>query len=218
MKREHHKNRLPPFVPMLIATIDSPAWKALSHGARSLYLALKRRVSRGRNQAYISHRDAAEEIGSSRTKGRGLVQELRHFRFVVLAKHGCLGLDGKGKAPHWRLTELGVTSKASAGGIFEPPTNDFLKWDGIPFKKQDPGLDGLSTGCHPWPRRVVTPKREWPTRVCHRSERSGLDGVAITSITTPKEISPSHGKPWTKPTIDSGERRFKPRRRKAGRA
>jgi hypothetical protein len=31
------------FVPMLLPTIDSPAWRALSHGARSLYMALKRR-------------------------------------------------------------------------------------------------------------------------------------------------------------------------------
>lgn len=37
-----HKNRLPPFVPLLIATLDSPAWRAMSHGAHMLYVALKR--------------------------------------------------------------------------------------------------------------------------------------------------------------------------------
>jgi hypothetical protein len=34
------------FVPLLHATLDSPAWKAMSPGARILYLALKRRVPR----------------------------------------------------------------------------------------------------------------------------------------------------------------------------
>ena len=33
---KHGKNRLPPFVPLLISTMDSRAWQALSHGARSL--------------------------------------------------------------------------------------------------------------------------------------------------------------------------------------
>jgi hypothetical protein len=53
-------------------------------------------VSRGRNQAYISHRDAAREIGASRTKIAEWFKELQHYRFIALAKHGCLGLDGKG--------------------------------------------------------------------------------------------------------------------------
>ena len=33
--RDQAKNRLPPFVPLLIDTIDSPAWRALSHGAKN---------------------------------------------------------------------------------------------------------------------------------------------------------------------------------------
>ena len=39
------------FVPLLHATMDCPAWRAASHGARSLYIALKRRVPRERNRA-----------------------------------------------------------------------------------------------------------------------------------------------------------------------
>ena len=46
---------------------------------------------------------------------------------------GALGADGKGKLPHWRLTEKGQTGKANPQGLFEPPPNDFLKWDGTPF-------------------------------------------------------------------------------------
>jgi len=40
-----HRSKLPPFVPLLRETLDSAAWGAMSHGARSLYVALKRRYN-----------------------------------------------------------------------------------------------------------------------------------------------------------------------------
>jgi hypothetical protein len=43
---------------------------------------------------------------------------------------GCLGVDGDRIAPHWRLTEL--------GHMKEPPTRDFLRWDGKPFRDRAP--------------------------------------------------------------------------------
>jgi hypothetical protein len=64
-------------------------------------------------------------------------KELEHYGFIILVQHGCLGVEGKGKSPHWRLTELGMTSKASADGIFEPPTNEFMKWNGTAFKARE---------------------------------------------------------------------------------
>jgi hypothetical protein len=128
------KGRLPQFVPLLVATIDSPAWRATSHGARSLYISLKRRVPKGRNRAFLSYRDAKQELQCSHSSIRKWFKELEHYGFIVLAQHGCLGVEGKGQAPHWRLTEMGATSKASSEGIFEPPTNDFLRWDGILFE------------------------------------------------------------------------------------
>jgi hypothetical protein len=53
---------------------------------------------------------------------------------------GCLGLEGKGKAPRWRLTE--------APYLGEPATKDFLRWRGVKFrdqKKQDPGPEKAAT-------------------------------------------------------------------------
>ena len=61
------KDRLPPFVPLLNGILDSPAWKAMSHGARVLYVALKRRYSsnfKNNGKVFLSQRDASEEIGS----------------------------------------------------------------------------------------------------------------------------------------------------------
>ena len=120
------------FTPMLWSTIESPAWRDLSHGAKCLYLVLKKR-SPGTNKAYISTRIAARELKASRTKVREWFAELEHYGFIVLDKHGCLGVDGVGKAPHWRLTELGTTSQANPNGLFEPPPQDFLRWNGTPF-------------------------------------------------------------------------------------
>ena len=66
---------------------------------------------------YLSNRLAARELKASRQKIREWFAELEHYGFIVLAIPGCLGVDGKGKAPHWRLTELGTTSRASAEGL-----------------------------------------------------------------------------------------------------
>jgi hypothetical protein len=134
MSRKKDKGRLAQFVPLLIATMDSPAWKATSHGAKALYICLKRRVLKGRNRGYLSYRDAKQELQCSHTSIRKWFKELEHYGFIVLAQHGSLGVEGKGQAPHWRLTELGATSRASSGGMFEPPTNDFLRWDGVLFE------------------------------------------------------------------------------------
>ncbi len=71
------------------------------------------------------------------------LRELQHYGFIVMTERGCLGFNGRGKAPHWRLTELGYMN--------DPPTRDFLKWDGELFceekspryydrKKQNPVL------------------------------------------------------------------------------
>jgi hypothetical protein len=63
-------------------------------------------------------------------------RELQHYGFIVMTEAGHLGIDGKGKAPHWRLTELGC-------GI-DPPTANFRHWNGIKFRrteKQNPGRE-----------------------------------------------------------------------------
>jgi hypothetical protein len=117
------------FVPLLIATIDSPAWRAMSHGAQSLYVALKRRYNANidnNGEIFLSLRDAAQELQSHRDHIARWYRELQHYGFVVQMQPPCLGAEGKGKTAHWRLTELAYIGK--------PPTRDFLRWDGTPFK------------------------------------------------------------------------------------
>lgn len=123
------KNRLPPFVPLLIATLDSAAWRALSHGAKALYIELRRQYSRERHnngRLFLSQRKARVALRSGFEEITRWYRELEHYGFIVKVTPGTLGSEGKGIAPHWRLTELGCNK--------DVPTKDFIRWDGTPFK------------------------------------------------------------------------------------
>jgi len=128
-QKQQQKNRLPPFVPLLIGTLETSAWKALSHGARSLYVGLKRRynVSNHNNgRIYLPQRIASKELSSHHNQIARWFRELEFYGFIVKTAPAYLGVEGRGKAPRWRLTELGY--------MRDPPTRDFLRWDGRPFE------------------------------------------------------------------------------------
>jgi hypothetical protein len=180
-KRKH--NRLPPFVPLLNDTIDSPAWRAMSHGARVLYIALRRRYSQNAHnngRVFLSQRHAKHELGSNRTYIARWYRELQHYGFIVQTTPGCLGVDGKGRAPHWRLTEL--------GHFKEPPTRDFIRWDRTKFRareKQNPGPQKWSSPDHksgpPLDHKSGPPKRKSGPQKW--SIRGGSGGPQKWSIT-----------------------------------
>ena len=138
MRHRKTKNKLPPFLPLFNETLDAPATKALSHGAFRLYAVLKREFNpycaeRKNGLIYLSLRQAEEETGSHRDYIARWYRELQFYGFIVMTQQGCLGTDGKGKAPKWRLTELRYMG--------EPPTKDFLRWNGVKFsdrEKQNP--------------------------------------------------------------------------------
>jgi len=72
------KGRLPPFIPIIRTTVQTPPWKQLSFGARSLYHVLRgflRHDDLNNGKVYRSYRDAADDLG---TKSRTSVQ--RWFR------------------------------------------------------------------------------------------------------------------------------------------
>jgi hypothetical protein len=98
-RKSEDKGRLPPFVPSLIGTTETPAWKALSMGARVLYLQLKRHhfpgIKNNNGKIYLSERDAVAELGASnRDSVRRWFRELQHFGFIVKTAEGSLGVDG----------------------------------------------------------------------------------------------------------------------------
>ena len=122
-----------PFTPLLNETMVSPAWRALSHGAVRLYIELKRRYSiddHNNGRIYFSQREGRAGLKTGFDSIANWFRELEHYGFIVQTSPGCLGVDGMGKSPHWRLTELGY--------MREPPTKDFLRWNGVKFRKQPP--------------------------------------------------------------------------------
>ena len=128
-EKARHKDKLPPFVALLIATLDEPAWRAMSNGAKLLYVSLKRRYNyknHNNGRIYLSQRNAAQELCSHHNEIARWFRELRHYGFIVLVTPSVLGVEGKGKAPRWRLTELGYMK--------ELPTRDYMRWDGRRFK------------------------------------------------------------------------------------
>jgi hypothetical protein len=135
------------YVMLLEETLDTPAWRALSHGACRLYIALKRRWRKDNNGSiFLSQRDAARELGSNRSYVGHWFCELQHYGFIVMTRQGSIGTDGKGRASHWRLTELPYMD--------EEPTRDFTAWNGVKFsaksspkKKKKPGpITGATPG------------------------------------------------------------------------
>jgi hypothetical protein len=162
MKRKD-KGRLPPFVPLDQEVMNSPAWRATSYGARWLYVHLKRRWSfkqRNNGRIFLSQRDAQEEMGCKHRDSIGRwFRELQHYGFIVMTEPGCLGVDGRGKAPHWRLTEAEWAGGRN-GNTWMLPTKDYLKWNGAKFRddqKQNPG-PGSGARVAPEARPVLAPK------------------------------------------------------------
>jgi hypothetical protein len=125
-------DRLPPFVPLFHETRKSPAYRQLSFGARALFTALSARCFKNNSHVYLSQRDAGEELGhQNRNDIANWFRELVHYGFIVQTEAASLGVDGKGKAPHWRITDM--PTRNASGGL-DPATKEFLHWDGVVFE------------------------------------------------------------------------------------
>ena len=216
-----------PFVPMLKDTMKTGAWKALSHGARSLYVALKGRYnSKAENAVYLSTRDGEEELGRNSNRHNIMLwfHELEYYGFVVTvspAHHGVL----YGKAPHLRLTEEWYLGKA--------PTRDFLNWDGKPFTEKrkrsatlftakknrirgDHGVTTLATTESPVVPEIVGAAAESGDQgVAISSDIAGDHGVSITNLTTSydePDLLSAYEAMWTSPPVPIAFRPLRLRR------
>jgi hypothetical protein len=142
MKRKR-SNKIGAYVPVIKAIIKTPAWRAMSPGARLLWIELRgwlRNDWSNNGRLFLSCRDAAEALGTKST--RSVVrwyQELEHYGFLRKTSDGFLGSDGHGIAAYYRYTDLPYGTHA--------PTRDYEKWVGELFvytprragrKKQNP--------------------------------------------------------------------------------
>jgi hypothetical protein len=134
-----------PFVPLPLAILDAPAWRAMDFIAQALWIELRRKLRNdglNNGKIFLSCRDA-EKIGANKDTIARRFVELEHYGFLRKTSEGFLGLDGRGIAPHYRFTDLAHNT--------HPPTREFEKWNGELFvytprravrKKQIPVLSG----------------------------------------------------------------------------
>jgi hypothetical protein len=155
-------DRLPPFVPLFRETLKSPAWRQLSFAARSLFTALRMHCVKNNGHVYLSQRDAEEELGhKDRHDIANWFRELAHYGFIVQTEGASLGVDGKGKAPHWRITD---TPTRDGNGQLHAATQDFLRWDGVLFEPH------------------VRPSRRWSARKLAALQKQNPGGHVATTV------------------------------------
>jgi hypothetical protein len=213
VSRHDRKGHLPPFVPLLKATLAAPAWRSASHGSKALYVCVKARYSsalHNNGRLFLSQRTAHREMGSSYTEITRWFRELQYYGFIVQTKGGSLGLNGKGTAPHWRLTECGYMN--------DPPTRDFERWDGTKFedpvrrrslsKKQNPATENRSTPLRkpvaPPLRKTVAPSGTSATETRSMVEPpTATETRSITSLPLPS----AEKDPWQDLDIPAALRR-----------
>jgi hypothetical protein len=117
------------FVMIFTEFMDEPAWRAMSPHARWVYVSLKRRYNTKQgNAVYLSGRIASKEVGFNKDTIGKCYRELQYYGFIVEVTGAHLGVEGKGVAARWRLTEMHYHHEA--------PTRDYKKWCGEPFHEQ----------------------------------------------------------------------------------
>src|SRR5262245_3045832 len=97
-----------------------------SHWRRRPRTASQHRAASGK--IFVSQRSAMAELGRPGCKRLARwYRELQHFGFIVMTEGGALGVNGKGRAPRWRLTE--EFCREAGTDDSKAPTRDYLKWD-----------------------------------------------------------------------------------------
>jgi hypothetical protein len=185
------------FVMLHHHVIDAPAWRDMSHGARSLYVSLKRRWFHNRkNLVYLSERTAAKELRSHRNYIRRWFRELQYYGFIVMERPGYLGLEGKGRAAHYRLTECDTFAPKGSLAPTIQATRDFDRWNGVRFSGHQTGGDrlkpktesrtpkgvhlGLQKGSRGGLQKGSTPAAKRTTKGVHTARPTGLQKGSIS--------------------------------------
>jgi hypothetical protein len=129
-RRHQEKGRIPgQWTASRHEVLDSPAWKAMSMGARVLYIALLRELSMSRfnnGKVWLPTRRAAEQLGTRQMNIGRWYRELEHYGFIVMTEGAHLGVEGKGRSAKWRLTDWALGPGCER-------TCEYLKWDGVIF-------------------------------------------------------------------------------------
>lgn len=143
------------FTKMVRSVMDTPAWRALSPVAQSLYpwIKLEWHGARANNNGKIrfSVRQAGWAMGiANDTAARGF-HDLQKKGFLVMRELPTLGLEGAAKSPAFELTEIAV-NPAQVG------TQKYREWkqgNDFEFYKPSPNnSSGLNGNPKPRPRKL----------------------------------------------------------------
>jgi hypothetical protein len=173
------KGRLPPFIPVVRTTWASPAWKQMSYGARCLYIVLRsylRHDNLNNGKVFRSYREAATDLGTKSLRSvQRWFRELHHYGFIVMTTGGCLGVEGHGIAPHWRITECPTFD---AKGTHIAPTRDFERWDGVLFDDPEKTESRTPKGNTPYPKGAHTGSPKRPPKPPRCIPKGNIDSEA----------------------------------------
>lgn len=105
---------------MMRATLQTPAWAALSTSAQAIYpfVKLEWRGPNANNNGRIqfSYRQAAKATGvTPNTAMRGF-HDLQAKGFLVVTEMGALGIDGDARGPSYEVTEIEMPGRPKGSG------------------------------------------------------------------------------------------------------
>lgn len=123
---KRNENKKEAVTAMRLKVMQSPAWRALTPTAQALYVWIKlewRGAHFNNNgELRLSVRQAADAMGCANNTAMRGFQDLQAKGFIIQTQGGCLGTEGKGKAPAYELTEI------PAKGAQGPGKQWFSNW------------------------------------------------------------------------------------------
>jgi DNA-binding MarR family transcriptional regulator len=133
MSKKKRRSKGPQFVQMFHHVMDTAAWKDLSPGAKSAYVALKRWYNGSNNgRVGFGSRGAGEALGMSKSSAARYLAELETHGFIVRMKDS--SFNQKRLTIEWLLTE----HRNDTNG--DLPLRTFTKWTGTEKKEPVPSV------------------------------------------------------------------------------
>jgi hypothetical protein len=118
------------YVSLKYSVLESPAYRALSCGARCLLIELLRLWNGSNNgKLFLSIREAAKLVGCANDTAAKLFDELMAKGFIKLNERGWFSSQG-GLASTWIITDCPILAQPHA----IPPTREYLQWNGTDFE------------------------------------------------------------------------------------
>ena len=113
------------FTKLIRRTMETPAWRALSPSAQSLYpwvkLEWRGNGANNNGKLRLSVRQAAERLGCTRDAAARAFHDLQKKGFLVVTHPAQLGVGGEAKSPAFEVTELALPGSHT-------PRKLFLQW------------------------------------------------------------------------------------------